>query len=614
MGAVCAGQGGVHFISEDIHADQKQAHTLCGNNACLDAASWPVEYACSQSSSPATRRLTDAQPLLARARLLAPHHQLRCADYYHVGDKLGEGSFGNVYESLVLDVDPETGRAVPGAQDDPSSIQSRGRHVAVKIFQMDEGSSGGQAAARARQHDARKFQSFEAERVMLAQLEHPNIVRMYECFQEPSRLCIVLELCRGGELYGRLVQHVKQAGRGGGLEEPLSRHLFRQMLHAVGYLHSKRIVHRDIKTENFLLVDEDGGPQGDVLKLCDFGTSCRLTDDRPRSMENIGTLSYTAPEIYEQRGADLAADCWSLGVVLYVILTGTNPFRLPGKTCKEDVIKRIKAADFEIRRRSWLKVSTPGQDIVRRLLVLDEAERLTCTQALQSRWAAGSDRHSTKVCSVDSLELAAHVPRVVTMLLRLPNLLPEQRLALAGCAIAASEGDLDQSVPWRALFLALDADQDGRLGYDEMVEGLQRMLSVARSGGQSVMDVMADLPRERLAQSVEALDLDQSGAVDWVEWIALALFGSADAEQAVEPMSIAFRLLDRPVPAREVVDCAPDAPETVRDMLREWRPPARPVEQLPGERMPAEEQQDNSEFGLSHLRLVLASLEVYKML
>ncbi|CAK0862324.1 unnamed protein product [Prorocentrum cordatum] len=214
--------------------------------------------------------------------------------------------------------------------------------------------------------------------------------------EEPSRLCIVLELCRGGELYGRLVQHVKKAGRGGGLDEQLSRHLFRQMLHAVGYLHSKRIVHRDIKTENFLLVDEDGWPQGNVLKLCDFGTSCRLTDDKPRSMENIGTLSYTAPEIYEQRGADLAADCWSLGVVLYVILTGTNPFRLPGKTCKEDVIKRIKAADFE--------------DVVRRLLVLDEAERLTCTQALQSRWAAGSDRHYSKVDSVDSLELAAHVP------------------------------------------------------------------------------------------------------------------------------------------------------------------------------------------------------------
>jgi len=614
MGAVCAGQGGVQFISEEIQADHKQAPTLCGLNACIDTNSRPVEYAHSQCSSPAARRLADAEPLLARARLLAPHRQLRCADYYHVGDKLGEGSFGNVYECLVLGVDPETGRAVPGAQDDPDLTQSRSKRVAVKIFQLEEGSSGGQAAARARQHDARKLQSFEAERIMLAQLEHPNIVRMYECFQEPSRLCIVLELCRGGELYGRLVQHVKKAGRGGGLDEQLSRHLFRQMLHAVGYLHSKRIVHRDIKTENFLLVDEDGWPQGNVLKLCDFGTSCRLTDDKPRSMENIGTLSYTAPEIYEQRGADLAADCWSLGVVLYVILTGTNPFRLPGKTCKEDVIKRIKAADFEIRRRSWLKVSTPGQDVVRRLLVLDEAERLTCTQALQSRWAAGSDRHYSKVDSVDSLELAAHVPRVMTALLRLPNLLPEQRLAIAGCAIASSEGDLDQSVPWRELFLALDADQDGRLGYDEMVEGLQRLMSVARAAGQNVMDVMADLPRERLVQSVQALDLDKSGAVDWVEWIALALFGSAEAEQAAEPMSIAFRLLDRPVPAREVVDCGPDAPETVRDMLREWRPPARPPPEQHGGDALAEKQQDNSEFGLSHLRHVLASLEAYKML
>ncbi|CAK0892611.1 unnamed protein product [Prorocentrum cordatum] len=111
-----------------------------------------------------------------------------------------------------------------------------------------------------------------------------------------------------------------------------------------------------------------------------------------------------------------------------------------------------------------------------------------------------------------------------------------------------------------------------------------------------------------------ALDLDKSGAVDWVEWIALALFGSAEAEQAAEPMSIAFRLLDRPVPAREVVDCGPDAPETVRDMLREWRPPARPPPEQHGGDALAEKQQDNSEFGLSHLRHVLASLEAYKML
>ncbi|CAK0862321.1 unnamed protein product [Prorocentrum cordatum] len=91
-------RGGPIHLRGEIQADHKQAPTLCGLNACIDTNSRPVEYAHSQCSSPAARRLADAEPLLARARLLAPHRQLRCADYYHVGDKLGEGSFGNVYE------------------------------------------------------------------------------------------------------------------------------------------------------------------------------------------------------------------------------------------------------------------------------------------------------------------------------------------------------------------------------------------------------------------------------------------------------------------------------------------------------------------------------------
>jgi serine/threonine protein kinase len=397
---------------------------------------------------------------------------------------------------------------------------------------------------------------------MLAQLEHPNIVRMYESFKENETLYIVLEVCRGGELYSRLVQHVKEAG-GGGLGEPLARTLFRQMLYAVNYLHSKRIVHRDIKTENFLLLSEVGTADQDVLKLCDFGTSARLSDRRPRSMENIGTLSYTAPEVYENRGADVCADCWSLGVVLYVLLTGTNPFRLPGKSNREDVVSRIKTGAFETRRKSWQRLSQPAQDLVKHLLVLDETKRYTCWQALRHRWIV-SEKPGVTLTPPPSPRtpqqqfLSDHIPKVVALLLRLPRLATPQRLALTACALTASEADLDPRVPWRDVFMALDTNLDGSLTFEEFTSGIKKF-----------MGPYARLDMNRLEGCFEALDLDCSGSIDWAEWVAVALMSSGTFWDSPEPISTAFRLLNRPT-LRAVTG---SDELCVGEMLRLWEPP-----------------------------------------
>jgi serine/threonine protein kinase len=520
-----------------------------------------------------------------RSRLLVEHHHLSFHDYYEVGRKLGEGSFGDVHEAFSRPINRDTGRPkemhpegdvaaggrFPGAlgvaacglgrsSGFPSFLEDKRREVAVKVFhivkQIDE------ATPRTRQQDMKKHVSFEAERSMLAQLEHPNIVRMYESFKENETLYIVLEVCRGGELYSRLVQHVKEAG-GGGLGEPLARTLFRQMLYAVNYLHSKRIVHRDIKTENFLLLSEVGTADQDVLKLCDFGTSARLSDRRPRSMENIGTLSYTAPEVYENKGADVCADCWSLGVVLYVLLTGTNPFRLPGKSSREDVVMRIKTGAFETRRKSWQRLSQAAQDLVKHLLVLDESKRFTCLQALRHKWTI-ADKPAVTLTPPPSPRtpqqsfLQDHIPKVVGLLFRLPRLATPQRLALTACALTASEADLDPRVPWRDVFMALDTNMDGCLTFEEFSSGIKKF-----------MGPYARLDTNRLEGCFEALDLDCSGTIDWAEWVAVALLSSGTFWESPEPISTAFRLLNRPT-----LRAVTGADELcVGEMLRLWEPP-----------------------------------------
>jgi Ca2+-binding EF-hand superfamily protein len=317
-------------------------------------------------------------------------------------------------------------------------------------------------------------------------------------------------------------------------------------------------------------------------------------------MENIGTLSYTAPEVYANRGAALAADNWSLGVVLYVMITGTNPFRVPGrKVDKEETVRRIRSGDFEQRRQSWLNVSVRGQDLIRRFLVLSESERLTCKRALQHQWLQEFPNPSdggvfsgvpTVLSCVSSQQLLAQeAPKVMLLLQHVLRLSAAQRVAIECCALAATEADLNSTVPWRDLFIALDHDQDGRLSLGEFAVGLQTLAGSAA-------------PRNvQLEDSIQALDFDGSGYVEWVEWLVIALLSSKGIAEACEPLSTAFRLIDR---TAETSD--PAAEEGTQESISELI--ARSAPRMSGVIS------NDAVCTLQDLRFVLASLEVYEIM
>lgn len=519
--------------------------------------------------------------VLARARLFSPHLQIKFSDFYATDRKIGEGSYGNVFEAVARSVNPKTGRPDPFEAPDtakafapqpPEGSKSPAgslRRVAVKAFSLeisnpqDDGTKSEADLAKERERAQRELAgrrtSFEAERAILAKLEHPHIVKMYECFEEKSSLYIVLELCRGGELYERIAAKARQSG-GGGLDEPAARNIFRQMLHACSYLHANNIVHRDIKTENFLLLGEPGSPEADTVKLCDFGTAAYLSEQKPRSMERIGTLSYTAPEIYSNRGANCIADAWSLGVVLYVLLVGASPFRTSGQESREETMRRILAGDFEQRRPAWQNLSKEAKDLVQRFLVVEEKSRLTSKGALRHMWVepgSGGRISSLRLSSLatprtrgnvpasprgtgggDFRVYAQYAPLMVSLLLRFSRLDAMQQLVLTICAQTVAENQLisrQTSVPWYDLYFALDANEDGQLDFDEFAEGLKILLGTQNT-----------IPDDRLDALIRGIDLDSSGRIEWVEWIALALLAIGGVAEDPEPLSTAFRLLDRP--------------------------------------------------------------------
>ncbi|CAJ1378030.1 unnamed protein product [Effrenium voratum] len=457
-----------------------------------DAVSVVEEEAWVAWTSP---RVLDIAGGLRQKLLSRPQTDQRFIQHYSLGDQVGEGSFGNVYKAHA--------RGVNGAD----------RAYAVKVFSLASPIASPQAKVES-EEAKRKLASFLGEYAMLARLDHPHIIRMFECFQSASELHLLLEMCAGGELYALLVKKIKEEG-GSGLPEGNVQIFFRQMLWAVGYLHGRRIVHRDIKPENFLVCLE--GSEEAVLKLCDFGTAMVLTEQKPRSLVNIGTLSYTAPEVYMRKGADLPADTWSLGVVLYVMLTGTNPFRVGKDSTKQETVKKIKAGAFATQRPGWLKVSEAGRDLVTKLLVLSEQTRLTCAQALRHGWVLSAQRSSLRESEPASLAVAA-----VPLLRRMLQLQKPQRYALLMCALSATEADLPQPAAWRTLFLMLDEDNDGLLSIEECAAGLRRLSNISRS----------EVPDEDLTEAVKAADIDQSGFVDWAEWLSVALLSLPKLSEA----------------------------------------------------------------------------------
>lgn len=149
---------------------------------------------------------------------------------------------------------------------------------------------------------------------ILLRLRHQSVVKLYETFETKRHIMLVMELCAGGDLLNFVRKRKK-------CDENLAKVLFKQIIEGIGYIHSKSILHRDIKLDNILL---DG--KGNV-KIADFGVS--KTVKRGEIMyEQSGTPAYIAPEIIKNEGyRGFKADLWSAGVVLFALLFGTVPFK-----------------------------------------------------------------------------------------------------------------------------------------------------------------------------------------------------------------------------------------------------------------------------------------------
>lgn len=209
---------------------------------------------------------------------------------------------------------------------------------------------------------------FRQEMTILKGFDHPRIIRLYETFEDYGHLYMVMEYCRGGELFDRLTEE-------GPLPEPVAAFLMKQILSALAYCHSRGVVHRDLKPENFLFLDKD---IRSPLKLLDFGLAKRVT---PTTMMTsaVGTIYYLAPELLTGE-YDYRVDCWSAGIILYTMLFGVPPFLGDSETY---ILRAIRDGNIDYSKRP---ISSSARDLIMSLCCRDPNRRSSAIDALHHSW------------------------------------------------------------------------------------------------------------------------------------------------------------------------------------------------------------------------------------
>ena len=328
---------------------------------------------------------------------------------------------------------------------------------------------------------------FRDEVKIMKELEHPNIIRLFETFEDDAFIYLVMELCEGGELFDRIIAT-------GFFGERESASTVRQMLGALFYLHRRGVCHRDLKPENFLL--SSSLPEAD-LKLIDFGLSARVQAGVPLKTRS-GTPYYVAPEVLSG-SYDEKCDLWSIGVLTYVLLCGYPPFN--GNSDK-DILARVKSGKFVFPDSEWKTVSASAKDFVSKLLELKPGNRMSAKEALEHPWI----RESALIAKGSSQQEDPLVQeRILSSLRSFRGISKFKKLALTAIAHQLLDSEINEL---KRTFASVDTDGDGTLNVSEIREAL------VKAGIRVPHDI------ETLMAEI---DSDGSGSVDYMEFIAATM-------------------------------------------------------------------------------------------
>ena len=384
-------------------------------------------------------------------------------DNYKIINKLGKGSFGSVY--IV-------------------KHKVTGEIRAMKIIKNTSiGDNDGVANKK-----------FLKEIQVLRELEHPNIIKIFEYYIDNKYHYIITELLTGGELYEAILKFQK-------FNEKKAAYIMKQILSALNYLHSKGIVHRDIKPENILVQNDNNNKKSKNymdeihIKLIDFGASNFFKENEILTLK-VGSPYYIAPEVLN-KSYNEKCDIWSAGVVLYVMLTGNFPF--VGKTSQK-LFENIKTGKYKNTGKEWEAISVQAKNLIKQMLELNTTKRISASECLKSSF-------------ITSINTSENVPDLLpSVLSNIYKLNAREKIQQATIALIVHNIQQNEQVDrLKGIFELLDVNKDGQLTYAEIKKAFQKIFPDNY------------VTEEKMQLILEKMDDNKDGVISYEEFLRVTL-------------------------------------------------------------------------------------------
>jgi len=329
---------------------------------------------------------------------------------------------------------------------------------------------------------------------ILRTLDHPNICKAIETYEFKNQVYLVLELCSGGDLYGR-----------DPYDEVQARHIVHSILDACTFLHRKNITHRDLKYENIMFAS----PTSPNVKIIDFGLSKKYSQNEILS-QTVGTVYTMAPEVIKGKYGELC-DVWSIGVIAFMLLSSSVPYF--GKS-RLDVVKRIMDGRVSFKSRRWKDVSRQAKDFVTSLLVNDANHRPSCSDALIHEWFKGRKvSRANPNFSPSQVVSSAVMDRVQATIQTFAGYTKLKKLALY---VIAHKSSADEIGFLQQLFRnRFDVEKDGVISLDEFKEALS----------------VYSYTNDELEAMFHAIDIDGGDSLAYSEFLAATIEAHGSIEE-----------------------------------------------------------------------------------